>query len=108
VNADSKSFVAVLAALQCAGLALFYASKVKSSFGTCAVASILVLLVTASSWSRVGWGEMLLIVGEGSLALAAVAGAAGRVALWTWWIVWGTNLAVLAFLSYLAFFFRIF
>jgi hypothetical protein len=61
-------------------------------------AYMVVLLVTASSWTRVGWGEILLVIGEGSLALAGVAGAAGR----------GANLAVLAFLSYLAFFFHIF
>jgi hypothetical protein len=108
VTADSKSFVALLAVLQIAGIALFYLSRVRSAFGTCAVVSLLVLLVIASTWSQIWWGEILVVVGEGLLALAAVGGVVGRIPLGTWWIVWGANLAVLLFLSYLAFFFHIF
>jgi hypothetical protein len=108
VTPSSKSFVAVLAVLQAASTALYFGSKVRGSFGVSAATSLLVLLVTAGSWSQVTAGEILFAAGEGALALMAVAGLAGRAPLWMWWLVWSANLLVMAFLAYLAFFFHVF
>lgn len=105
---SSKSFVAVLAVLQIVSAALYFGSKVRSSFGVSAATSLLVLLVTAGSWSQITAGEILFAAGEGALALIAIAGLAGRAHLWMWWMVWSANLLVLAFLIYLSFFFHVF
>jgi hypothetical protein len=108
VTADSKIFVAVLALLQVASTALFIAKKVRMSFGAGAVMSLLVLLVTASSWSQITGGELFFLAGEGAVVLGAIAGVAGRVSAATWWVIWTANLLMLAFLVYGAFFFHIF
>jgi hypothetical protein len=108
VTPSSRSFVAVLAVLQAVSTALYFGSKLRSSFGVSAATSLLVLLVTAVSWSQITAGEILFAAGEGALALIAIAGFAERAPLWMWWIVWSANVLVLAFLSYLAFFFHVF
>lgn len=108
MTADSKVFVAVLALLQVAGIALFFASKVRISFGVSAVLSLLVLVVTASSWNQITGGEIVFLAGEGALVIGAIAGAVGRASVAIWWIIWTANLLMLAFLVYGAFFFHIF
>ena len=108
MTADSKVFVALLAILQVAGIMLFFAAKVRMSFAASAAAALLILLVVSSSWSRIGGGEILFLVGEGSLLLAAIYGAIGRVPVTGWWVVWTANLLMLAFLVYGAFFFHVF
>ena len=108
MTADSKAFVALLAILQVASTMTFFAAKLRMSFGASVVASLLILLVISSSWNHIGGGEILFLVGEGSLLLAAIAGAIGRVRVTGWWVVWTANLLMLAFLAYGAFFFHVF
>jgi hypothetical protein len=51
---------------------------------------------------------MCFLAAEGSVALGAIAGAAGRASVRVWWVIWTANLLMLAFLIYAAFFFHIF
>jgi hypothetical protein len=108
MTADSKTFVAVLAVLQVASILLFFASKVRISYGVSAIAPVLVLLATSSSWSQITGGEIVFLAGGVLVTLGAIAGAAGRAPVAVWWVVWTANLLMLAFLFYAAFFFRIF
>jgi hypothetical protein len=108
VTPDSKVFVAVLLVLEVAGIALFLSAKVRMAFGVNAVWSLLILLVTISSWSRITAGDLVFVAWEGSIALCSIAGAAGRISARVWWFLWAANLLMLAFLAYGAFFFHIF
>jgi len=100
--------VVLLAMLQLAGATLYFASRVRASFGINAAGALLILLVVSGSWNQIRGAQVLFLAVEAVLLLTAIAGLTGHVASAGWWFVWTANLLMLAFSIYGAFFFHVF